>query len=199
MSLPELPFSQACENNKAAIAEQLKRILANANKVFEIGSGTAQHADYFTEQLPWLLWQCSDRGEYLDGITARLNRLARSSLPPVISLDVHDASWPAGYDAIYSANTSHIMSWDSVQAMFSKLSSTLTEGGDFVLYGPFKYGDEHTSASNADFDAYLRATQPHQGIRDFEQLNLLAQAAGFDFQGDIAMPANNHLLHWRRV
>ncbi|MGL4221854.1 MAG: DUF938 domain-containing protein, partial [Shewanella sp.] len=42
-----LPFSQACENNKAPILAVLKSAFANTIQVLEIGSGTGQHAVYF--------------------------------------------------------------------------------------------------------------------------------------------------------
>lgn len=54
-TLPSLlPFSQACENNKAPILAVLQTAFASAKQVLEIGSGTGQHAVYFAENLPQL-------------------------------------------------------------------------------------------------------------------------------------------------
>ncbi|MEA3150558.1 MAG: hypothetical protein QOD56_1497, partial [Gammaproteobacteria bacterium] len=51
-----LPFSEACERNKNPILEILRETFAARSDVLEIGSGTGQHAVYFADQLPHLLW-----------------------------------------------------------------------------------------------------------------------------------------------
>jgi len=43
----------------------------------------------------------------------------------------------------------------------------------------------------------LRARDPASGIRDFEAVDALARAAGFEFVADYPMPANNQTLIWR--
>ena len=68
----------------------------------------------------------------------------------------------------------------------------------FCLYGPFNYGGKHTSESNARFDAMLRRNDPASGLRDFEKIKDLAEAAGLTLQEDNAMPANNRLLVFQR-
>lgn len=74
-----------------------------------------------------------------------------------------------------------------------------TAQGLFVLYGPFKYNGEFTSASNARFDEHLRASDPRQGIRDFEAICQLAHKAGLHILEDNPMPANNQLLVFKAV
>ena len=184
------PFSEASERNRAPILEVLKRIFAHSRTVLEIGAGTGQHAAYFAAELPHLVWQASDVAEHLPGIRQWV------SDPAPIELDV-DKPWPAvEADAVFSANTCHIMSWPQVQRMFKgigKIPSLKT----FCLYGPFNYSGSHTSESNARFDAMLRARDPASGIRDFEAINALAETAGLVLQEDNAMPANNRLLVWR--
>jgi nucleoside-diphosphate-sugar epimerase len=66
-----------------------------------------------------------------------------------------------------------------------------------AVYGPFRYRGAFTTASNADFDAMLRERDPASGVRDFEAVNALAEAAGLVLQADHSMPANNQLLVWR--
>ena len=61
-----------------------------------------------------------------------------------------------------------------------------------------EYGGEFTSDSNRDFDASLRTRDPRMGIRDFEAVDALAGRIGLALVDDVAMPANNRCLVWRR-
>ena len=51
-----LPYSQACENNKAPILEKLRDVFMAPGTVLEIGTGTGQHAEHFAAALPHLKW-----------------------------------------------------------------------------------------------------------------------------------------------
>jgi hypothetical protein len=184
------PFSEASERNRAPILEVLKRLFAQSRRVLEIGSGTGQHAAYFAPQLPHLVWQTSDVAENLPGIRQWV------SDPAPIELDV-DRQFPkVDADAVFSANTCHIMSWPQVERMFVGVGQIAPEV--LALYGPFNYGGRHTSESNARFDAMLRGRDPTSGIRDFEAIVRLGESAGMKLQEDNAMPANNRLLVLRR-
>jgi Protein of unknown function (DUF938) len=185
------PFSESTERNRGPILAILKRVFADRRCVLEIGSGTGQHAAYFAPELPHLVWQASDVAENLPGIREWV------SDPPPIELDV-DKEWPKlDVDAVFSANTCHIMSWPQVERMFEGIGKLPTLK-IFCLYGPFSYGGKHTSESNARFDAMLRARDPASGVRDFEKINALAERVGFSLAEDNAMPANNRLLVFRR-
>jgi SAM-dependent methyltransferase len=187
------PYSEACERNREPILAVLKRVFRASKLVLEIGSGTGQHAAYFAPELPHLRWQASDVADYLDGIREWVGDTA-----PPIELDV-DKPWPPVHaDAVFSANTAHIMSWPQVERMFEGVARVLPEGGVFALYGPFRYGDRPTSPSNARFDAMLRARDPASGVRDFEHIQTLAGRYGLAFLEDNAMPANNRLLVFRK-
>ena len=182
------PFSEASERNRVPILEVLRRVFAKSHRVLEIGSGTGQHAAYFSAELPHLVWQASDVAENLPGIREWV------SDPPPIELDV-ERQWPAlELDAVFSANTCHIMSWRQVQRFFAGVGSLLPPGGVFALYGPFNYGGKPTSESNARFDAMLRARDPASGLRNFEDIAAVAGQAGLELQEDNPMPANNRLL-----
>ena len=184
------PFSEACERNRAPILAILKRVFKDRKKVLEIGSGTGQHAAYFAPELPHLVWQASDVAAHLPGIREWV------SYPAPIELDV-DKPWPkVDADAVYSANTCHILSWPQVERLFAGIGRLRPEV--FALYGPFNYHGRHTSESNARFDAMLRGRDPLSGIRDFEKINALAEAAGLTLQEDNAMPANNRLLVFQK-
>lgn len=193
-------FSQACENNKRPILAVLQEAFANVGRVLEIGSGTGQHAVFFAESMPWLVWQPSDRTENLPGIRVWCASTGLHNLAEPLELDVTAAQWPiVSVDAVFSANTAHIMSWPAVELFVAGVGARLASGGVFCLYGPFNYGGRYTSASNAQFDTWLRSRDPHSAIRDFEAIERLAQAAGFVLGADHAMPANNRTLVWYKI
>jgi len=194
-----LTFSEACERNKDPILQVLRPWLANCSRVVEVGAGTGQHAVHFARQLPHLDWQPTDRREYLPGMVARIAAEGTANLRPPMELDVMQDEWPRfAADAVYSANTLHIMSWPEVEAFCRGVGRILGEGGLLAVYGPFRYAGRFTSDSNAVFDRSLRSRDPASGIRDFEAVNVLAAAQGLALEADHAMPANNHLLVWRR-
>lgn len=196
--MQEKPFSQACENNKAPILTVIREYFADCHRVLEVGSGTGQHAAYFSGQLPHLIWQASDVAAHQPGIEAWRTEAGLANQPAAITLDVN-GEWPyRQFDGVFSANTAHIMSWPEVQRCFAGISQVLKTGGHFCLYGPFNFDGQYTSDSNCQFDAMLRARDPESGIRDFSDLNQLANQHGMCFVADHPMPANNRVLVWRR-
>ncbi|HYC56219.1 MAG TPA: DUF938 domain-containing protein [Candidatus Binatia bacterium] len=194
-----LPFAPACERNRDPILQVLRDELGRARRVLEIGSGTGQHAVHFARELPHLTWQTSDLGDNHAAIRAWIEQEGLANVAAPIELDVQASRWPAGpFDAVFSANTAHIMSWPQVQAMIAGIGRVLGPDGVFLLYGPFAYDGVHVSASNADFDAMLRARDPHSGVRDVRDLEREANAANMELCADHAMPANNRTLVWRK-
>lgn len=194
----DLPFSQACENNKRPILAVLRRHLVAPATVLEIGSGTGQHAVFFAAELPHVIWQPTDVAAHLPGIRAWVEACPSPNLRLPLALDVEWQPWPVeACDAVFSANTAHIMSWPMVQAFVAGVGTILGRDGRLFLYGPFHYGGQPTSPSNAAFDASLRRRDPASGVRDFEAVDALARAAGLTFVEDNPMPANNRLLVWR--
>lgn len=192
------PYSEACERNKGPILTVLQAELTAARQVLEIGSGTGQHAVFFAAAMPWLEWQPSDLPEQHAGMRAWLAEAALPNLRAPLSLDVEGA-WPAGpFDALFSANTAHIVSWPAVTALIAGAGRVLAPAGRLLLYGPFNYAGRYTSASNAQFDQWLHARDPRSGIRGFEAVDALARAQGLVLQADHPMPANNRLLVWAR-
>lgn len=193
------PFSAACERNRDPILAVLREAFATGRHVLEIGSGTGQHAVHFAAAMPWLAWQSSDVAEHLPGIRAWLDEAGLANTPPPIALDVAAPTpLPRRYDALFSANTLHIMGWPQVEALFAQVPGWLEPRASVVVYGPFNDAGDYTSDSNRAFDGWLRARDPHSGIRDFEAVDALAQAAGLSLARDIAMPANNRCVVWRR-
>ncbi len=193
------PFSQACINNCDPILRVIQPLFGHCNRVLEIGSGTGQHAVYFADKMPWLTWYTSDLYQHHGGIKQWQEEAGLSNIHGPLELDVLQAAWPElEVDAVFSANTVHIISWPAVERMFEGIGRQLAMNGLFVLYGPFNYNNEYTSESNARFDCWLKERDPQSGIRGFEALNDLAEKAGMQLQRDIEMPANNRILHWRK-
>jgi len=195
-----LPFSQACENNKTFILEVLRRHLATPGQVLEIGSGTGQHGVYFAGELPQLSWQATDLATSLADLNRRLRLAGLPNLPDAIELDVAWPEWPIRSAAnVFTANTLHIMSEADVLNFFNGVARCLQNRGLLLVYGPFKYGGAFTTDSNERFDAWLKARNPVSGVRDFETVNSYAIASGMELLEDNAMPANNQLLVWQKL
>ena len=197
------PFSESCEQNKNVILETIKPILSSCQSVLEIGSGTGQHAVYFAQQMPHLQWYTSDRVDALKGIQMWLDEYQSegelSNVHSPITLDVTQSQWPdLCVDAIFSANTLHIMGWQEVKMFFERATQVLDANGLMLVYGPFNYQGQYTSDSNRQFDGWLKARDPHSGIKDFSELNDLAIQNGLKILVDYEMPANNRILLWQK-
>ncbi len=194
------PFSQACENNKRPILEKLIPALAGSRQLLEIGSGTGQHAVFFAPRLPHLHWHTSDLLQNHAGINRWIDAFPAANLHRPLALDVNQCPWSVSVvDAVFTANTCHIMPWSAVEAMFAGLKKILAPRAVVVIYGPFKYRGRFTTESNARFDQWLKAGASHQGIRDIEAVTELACAVGLDLVADHSMPANNQLLVFNRA
>ena len=193
------PHSEACERNKEPILGVLREWFLKPGVVLEIGAGTGQHAIHFASHLPHLTWTSTDREENLDGIRQWFDEVSLPNLRGPMALDVLQEIWPVR-EALYafSANTSHIMSWREVEAMFAGVSVALEEDGCFCLYGPFNRNGEFTSDSNRAFDESLRARNPVMGLRDDQALKSLATRCELTFVADYSLPARNRLLVWKK-
>ena len=195
------PFSKSADSNKDVILEQLKLCLKPGDILLEVASGTGQHAIHFSRAMPDVVWQASDRDLDAFGLQTTLSTgVIRENLLPPVVLDI--ARWSAlcdTYDVVYSANCLHVIPQELVELYVAGAAASLKAGGLMLLYGPFKYGGDFTTASNRDFDVFLRETYPGGGIRDFEWIDELAIANGLQFESDTAMPANNQFLIWRKV
>lgn len=190
-----LPFSAACERNKDPILEVLRLRFAGRTQVLEIGSGTGQHAVYFAGALSHLLWHPTEQLTYLADLAERVRLEGTPNLRPPALLDVRQAVWPLrSVDALFSANTLHIMSWPEVEALFDGIGRVLAPGGVLCIYGPFRYDGRYTSDSNQEFDRMLRERDPQSGLRDLHAVTALARQYGLRLDEDHDLPANNRLV-----
>ncbi len=192
------PYAESSEINKIPILAVLKDVFADRKQVLEIASGTGQHAVYFARELSHLIWQPSELPHNLAGIQDWLNEAGLPNVLPPLAIDVNDASWQIkSVDAIFNANTVHIISWIGVERLFAHISRVIEPGGYVCFYGPFNYGGNFTSESNARFDDWLKSRDPDSGVRDFEAVNMLATTRGLELLHDFDMPSNNRMLVWR--
>ena len=193
------PYSESCEQNKEPILSVISPIFSSYSRVLEIGSGTGQHAVYFAEKMPHLTWCSSDRRSYLEGINMWLEDAALSNVVPPIELDVCSDHWPVlDIDAVFTANSVHIMSLQEVVCLMRGVGKLLRAQGSLVIYGPFNYSGSYTSESNASFDQWLKSRDPRSGIKDFEVMLSLASDNAMQLIADHAMPANNRILHFMK-
>jgi cyclopropane fatty-acyl-phospholipid synthase-like methyltransferase len=195
-----LPFSEACERNKDPILEVLRVAFAQQMQVLEIGSGTGQHAVHFAAHLTHLTWHPTEQLAYLADLASRIKLEGTRNLRAPTVLDVKQSIWPLrSVDAIFSANTLHIMGWTEVEAMFRGVDAVLSPHGVICIYGPFRYAGRYTSDSNRDFDLMLKERDPASGLRDLTDVGSLAGRHALRLKIDHDMPANNRLLEFTRV
>jgi SAM-dependent methyltransferase len=190
-----LPCSDACERNKHPILEVLRVCFADRAHVLEVGSGTGQHAVHFARHLSHLSWQPTEQLHYLSDLTARVQQEGLANLRAPTVLDVRQRIWPVkSVDAVFTANTLHIMSWEAVTAFYRGVGEVLAPAGVLGIYGPFRYGGRYTSDSNREFDRSLRERDPASGLRDIEAVEALGAEYGLRLHEDHDLPAFNRLL-----
>jgi len=194
------PYSDSCDQNRDPILDVIQPLLEDKKSVLEVGSGTGQHAVYFAQNMPHLVWQTSDQSTYHQGINLWIEDAKLENTPPPIALNVSTNKWPEQkFDVVFSANAVHIMAWENVVDFFHYAPKCLDSDGLFILYGPFNYNQQYTSESNARFDIWLKQRDPNSAIRDFERLDELANEAGLVLQNDYSLPANNRILVWKKT
>jgi SAM-dependent methyltransferase len=195
-----LPFSPAAERNKESIGLALGLVLGQGcARVLEIGSGTGQHAVFLTRQFPAWQWQCSDLAEHLPELQVRLAQEGLGQLPDPVELDVLQKTWPVGpFDALFTANTLHIMPWGHTLVLLDQATGLLRPAGRLIVYGPFHDSGMHTAPSNEAFDQALKSRDPSMGVRDAIEITAQAARRGLHAEADLALPANNRILVFRK-
>jgi len=196
-----LNYSPSCERNQSVILAELMANLTAGQQVLEIGSLSGQHAIHFSRNIPSIKWQPSDIEENILALIQNISDASLNNCKPPMVLDVADKDqWPdAPYEAIFTANTLHIMSWQHVEKLFENINKVCQKGTLLCIYGPFKYQGQYTSASNENFQSWLQNRDVKSGIRDFEKVNELAAEQGFTLISDKNMPANNQFIVWQML
>lgn len=193
--------AESTRRNRTPILEVLKKEIEGSKKLLEIGSGTGQHAVYFSKKLPQILWQTSDRSINHESINYWIKRynLKNLLLPLDIEIGVNEKNINDIFDCVFSSNTSHIMSLENVKRLFALVGKVLNKNGKFFLYGPFKINLEFTTRSNEDFHQKLKAENKLMGLRDIEELDNFATENNMQNHAFYEMPANNYLSIWKKL
>ena len=191
----------AVARNRDPILAVLRQVLPTEGMVLEIASGSGEHAVYFAAGLPNLTWQPTDLDPVaLKSISAYRDLAALPNLQSPVKLDVQAAAWPINRaDALVCINMLHIAPWSAAEGLIVGAGRVLPPGGVLYLYGPFKQSGQHTAPSNAAFDESLRARNPEWGVRDVTDVAQLAGRKGLELAEQIAMPANNLSVVFRRA
>lgn len=203
--IANLPFSQACENNKQPILSVLQKELKDSLHVLEVGSGTGQHSVYFAPRLAHLTWQTSDVVNNHASINAWHAAHPAANLYAPLAFDLAHDSVPvnetvaAPYDAVFTANTLHIISWPLVEQLFNLVGGVLPAHGKLIVYGPFNENGHYTSGSNQQFDISLRQRDANSGIRNLEDIIEVAEQHRLTLNERYAMPANNQILVFQKL
>jgi hypothetical protein len=150
--------------------------------------------------LPALTWQPSDCDpEALESIAAWRDMAGLANILAPVRLDASAESWPVTRaDVVVAINMVHISPWAATIGLIAGAARVLNPGGLLYLYGPFREGGVHTVASNAAFDADLRAHNPAWGVRDLDEITVVASRHGLLPPERIAMPANNLSVVFRQ-
>jgi SAM-dependent methyltransferase len=192
--------SPSAARNREPIAEVLAQVLPQSGLVLEVGSGTGEHAVHFARVMPHLTWQPSEQdADCLRSISAWVTFEALPNVRPPLHLDIADERWAIeGADAVVSMNLIHIAPWSVTEALLRAVTRILRSGGLLCLYGPFRVGGKHTSASNRAFDAQLQAANPEWGVRDLDEVSNEARAVDLELARTFEMPANNKIVVFRK-
>jgi len=193
-------FAPATQRNREPILAVLRRVLPAEGVLLEVASGTGEHAAFFAAALPRLIIQPSDAdAQNLASIAAWRDHAGLANLRAPLALDATAERWAVERaDAVLCVNMIHIAPWEACVGLVAGAARVLLPGNPLVLYGPFRRGGRHTSPSNEAFDASLRAEDPAWGVRDVDEVDVVAAAAGLQQSELIDMPSNNLCVVLRR-
>ena len=193
--------SPSAARNKEPIATVLSQVLPRSGLVLEVGSGTGEHVVHFARVMPHLGWQPTEQDEEcLRSIRAWAAVETTANVLQPLYLDVIDAQWPIeAADAIICINMIHIAPWAVTQGLLRGSSRILPPAGLLCLYGPYRVGGKHSSASNRAFDAQLRAINAKWGVRDLDAVSNEARAFNIELERTFEMPANNLIAVFRKL
>lgn len=192
--------SPSALRNRAPIFEQLSAVLPASGTVLEIASGSGEHILYFARHSPTLSWQPSDpspkaRASVQEWIDAE----SITNVLPPLDIDASSDNWPIKRaDAMIAINMVHISPWSATLGLLKGAGKLLPIGRMLVLYGPFRQEGQPFVASNAAFDADLRARNTDWGIRQLEDVAEAAEQSGLTLVSVTDMPANNLTVVFRR-
>ncbi len=188
--------------NREPILGVLREVLPERGRVLEIAAGSGEHAVFFAEAFPGIVWQPTDAdARCVASIDAWASEAGCANLRPAARLDVFADAYATGaddrFDAVVCINMIHIAPWRACLGLMAVAGAVLKAGGLLFLYGPYKIDGRHTAPSNAAFDADLKAKDPQWGVRDVTDVTAEAAVHGLVLEQRVPMPANNLSLVFR--
>jgi len=200
-------FFPATQRNKIYIGDVLSKIPLKKGFVLEIGSGSGEHAIEFQKRFPEIIWQTSDPElNHRKSIVSWIDHEKLNiKMPKPLDIDVTKSPWPISskllhnLQVIISINMIHIAPWECTESLFKESGKLLNYEKFFILYGPFKIKDNHSSESNELFDKSLKSQNDDWGVRNLEDVNKEAIINGFQQIQIIKMPANNLTLIYKKI
>lgn len=198
----EKPVSQPCLRNQDPIMQVLSKYFQETGSVLELACGTAQHAVYCCEHLPHLNWLPTEHADNLLGAQLWIDEANLSNLNSPVALDINQSDWQTlnskQFEYAYCANLIHFVPEVSAINVFAGVSQHLKENGLFAIYGPINING-FTSEGNASLDAWLKADiHPQAGIKELSAIEEWGKRFGFTLIANEKMPANNHVLVFRK-
>ena len=186
----------AASRNREPIAEVLAEWLPESGTVLEIASGTGEHAIWFAERFPYLVWQPSDaHPDALASIAAWGEASGLSNVQQPLVIDASGSDWPVDRaDAVLNINMAHISPWSASLGLIEGAAKILPKDGSLILYGPWLKDEIETAPSNLSFDADLKRRDPAWGLRRVEDFAAAATVKGFELAEWRRMPANNLMI-----
>lgn len=196
----EKPFAPACERNQDAILKAFQNFYGDEAKlIFEVGSGTGQHALYMANNMKSVKWITSDLEENHQGIKMWMEGSVHGNIQGPKHFKIGGTTdFEKHCDVVFLANVIHIMSWKECKTLFKYLGRNLKKAAEVLFYGPFNYDGQFTSEGNRSLDAWLKETYPGSGIRSFEDVSAQMEKNGLSLVEDYEMPANNRVLRFKK-
>ena len=114
------------QRNRDAILDVLRRVLPPSGLVLEVASGSGEHARYFAESLPGLMFQPSDPGDAqrvsIDAWSAGV-----ANIRPALALDASSEWQLAAADAVLCINMIHISPWAATVGLMRNAGRVVTK------------------------------------------------------------------------
>ena len=195
----------ATTRNRESIAAVLSNYISPNSFLLEIASGSGEHGVFFQKKFPSITWQTSDPElVHRNSINSWImHEGLYSKMPKPLDIDVEMRPWSinnrlaALIKGIVCINMIHISPWSCTRSLFEESKKYLDQSNFLMLYGPFLRKEKQTSESNLNFDQSLKIQNPLWGLRNLEDVNVIASENGFNLDNVIDMPANNLSVIYR--
>ncbi len=174
--------------------------------MLEIASDSGLHTVNFKRRFPNLNWQSSDISDaYMISILSWIKyyNLERE-MPKTLNIDAENFRWDLTQEtiselrAIICIKLLHISDWKYTEGLFRNSCTYLDTEYPLIIYGPFKINNKHISQGNKEFDKRLKNENIKWGIRNIEDINILAKRYHFKQCKKVKIPKNNYSLIFKK-